>query len=100
MEDSIQTKPSISQIWYERLDRGLLFLVTGELGYLILFALCFGILALLYYTSDLSDFLHRYSYGKYLFWPFLPIILALLLNTIGGFMSAVLHIATKAQAIP
>ena len=102
MEENIQTKASISQIRYERLDKYLLFLVTGELGYIGLLGLVFAVLAILSYTTDFSTILfqHRIVFRDISFGLLLLFALALVLNMIGGFASAVLHVASKRQGYP
>ena len=100
MKESVQTSPSISQAWYERLDRGLLILVTCELGYLSLLGLGFALLAILLFTTFADVWVFGYLHRLLLLWSLLPLAVALFLNTVGGFTSAVLHIVTKHHGYP
>ena len=102
MEENIQTKPSVNQIRYERLDKYLLFLVIVELGYAVLLGLVFAVLAIFDNTTNLHAIIYqnRIEFIRVSALPFLPLAAALLLNMIGGFASAVLHIASKRQGYP
>jgi hypothetical protein len=97
MENNATIKLSASQIWYGRLNRYLLFLVCAEFGYAFLIL---GALVLMHTTKDgiSGDFFYRH--GDSLMLLFLPFAFALVLNIIGGFISAVLHIISKHEGYP
>jgi hypothetical protein len=85
-------------IWYKRLDKFLLILMTSELGYfmlLIFFGVIYAITRL-FITFDIS--LWRFNTG--ILWPVLFFIIALPLNIIGGFIGLVLNIVTKHKGYP
>jgi hypothetical protein len=98
MEDDYPTQPKKELIWYMRLDRFLLYLLTIELGYFILLMLAGVVLAILIYTIDFAPRVSGYETS--ILWPVLLYILALPLNMLGGFASIVLNIRTNHQGYP
>ncbi len=98
MEDNIQTHIDKDQIRYARLDRFLLYLLAGELGYLILLLLVGVVFTILSFATDF-----RLDIGSSLFsifWPMLIYVVAFLLNALGGFAGIVLFIRTKHEGYP
>ncbi len=83
---------------YVRLDRFLLYLLAGELGYFILLMLGGVVISILVYATDFApDF---YNYQTSVLWPVLIYILALPINLLGGFAGIVLSIRTNHQGYP
>lgn len=98
MENGVQSRFSRAQMRYSRLDRSLLYLLAGELGYFILLIVGGVIVAALVFAVDFSPEVSRYA--SVILWPFLPFIVALPLNMAGGFASIVLNIRANHQGYP
>lgn len=98
MEDNIQAKLIKNQMWYARLDKFLLYLLTAELGYFMLLMFAAIVRTLLFYMMDPA--LDFYTYQASILWPVLAYILALPLNMLGGFAGIVLNIRINYQGYP
>ena len=98
MEELHQVQPTKGHIWYARLDRFLLYLIAGELGYFMLLMLAGVVVAILVYTVNFApDF---YQYQSRILWPVLIYIAALPLNMLSGFAGIILSIRTNHQGYP
>ena len=98
MEPLHQVQPTKGQIWYARLDRLLLYLIAGELGYFMLLMLGGVVVAILVYAVNFAP--GFYQYQSRILWPVLIYIVALPLNMFGGFAGIILSIRTNHQGYP
>ncbi len=99
MRADSQSLSERTHIWYLRLDRFLLYLLAGELGYFVFLILAAVAVALFTAVTDFTpDFFGRYATG--ILWPVGPYILALPLNMLGGFASLALNIYAKHEGYP
>jgi hypothetical protein len=80
------------------LDRFLLYLIAGELGYLILLLIAGIIITILVYFFDFAG--NLYMFDTAILWPVLLFILALPLNLFGGFAGLVINIRTNLKGHP
>jgi hypothetical protein len=98
MNDNVESLQSKEEKRYWRLDRFLLYLITGELGYLILLLIAGIVITVLVYFFDFTGKLHLYDTD--ILWPVLLYILALPLNLFGGFAGLVINIRMNLKGHP
>jgi hypothetical protein len=98
MEANFQPPLTKSQQQYWRLDRLLLYLLAGELGYFIFLMLGGIVVTMLVYTIDFAPDFSQYQTS--ILWPVLLYIVLLPLNLLGGFAGIVLSIRTNHQGYP
>ena len=98
MDKYVEAKLKKDQEQYSSLDRFLLYLLAGELGYFILLMLAGVVVSILVFTVDFApDF---YSNETSILWPVLIYIVALPVNLFGGFAGIILSIRTNHQGYP
>jgi len=88
-----------AQIWYAKLDKFLLYLLTVELGYFVLLILGGVIFAILAYAINFLPHIGS-GYQTAILWPVLLYIIALPINMVGGFASIVLNVRTNHEGYP
>jgi hypothetical protein len=98
MEELHQVQLTKSQVWYTRLDRFLLYLIAGELGYFMLLMLGGVVVAILVFTVKFSPNFNQYHTS--ILWPVLIYIVALPFNMLGGFAGIILNICANHQGYP
>ena len=98
MDENVQAQVTKSQTQYSRLDKLLLYLLAGELGYFIFLMLAGVVVSILVFAVDFApDF---YGYETSILWPVLIYILALPLNLLGGLAGIILNIRSNHQGYP
>jgi len=98
MSETVQATPDKTQTWYARLDRALLYLLAGEVGYatlLVIFGLVSTLVAI--FARPHSDFFQALSIISLLA---IIYFLALPLNMLGGFLGLVLSLRMKGPGAP
>lgn len=98
MDENLQAQPTKSQKRYARLDKFLLYLLAGELGYFILLMFTGVVVTVLILTIDFSPDFYRYETA--ILWPVLIYIIALPINLFCGFTGILLSIRTNHRGYP
>ncbi len=98
MSENLSIQLTKSQMWYSRLDRMLLYLLAGELGYFILLMIGGIVVSVLVYLVNFAPNFDQYQTS--ILWPVLIYIIALPLNMLGGFAGIVLSIRVNHQGYP
>jgi hypothetical protein len=97
MEENVNMKQDKDDIRYWRIDRFLLYLLAGELGYFILLIIAGLVFMILTWSTDINLLTVN---PNTIIWLILIYVVALPVNLYGAFSSLVFTIRTKQKGYP